>query len=52
MTKQEDVLIAMDRCKVTDSTLTDGDVFTTADFTALAQGSNNQDTTITIYTNY
>ncbi len=50
--KTQDVLIAMDRCKVTDSTLTDGDVFTTADFTALAQGSNNQDTTITIYTNY
>jgi hypothetical protein len=50
--KTKDVLIAMDRCKVTDSVLTDGDVFTTADFTALAQSSNNQDTTITIYTNY
>lgn len=50
--KTQDVLIAMDRCKVTDSTLPDGDVFVTSDFTAIAQSSNNQDTTITIYTNY
>ena len=50
--KTKDVLIAMDRCKVTDSSLPDADVFVTSDFTALAQGSKNQDTTITIYTNY
>lgn len=48
----QDIVIAMDRCKVTDAVLTDGDVFTTSDFTAIAQGSTNQDTTITIYTNY
>tara|TARA_R100000951_G_scaffold25649_1_gene21814 strand:+ start:804 stop:1970 length:1167 start_codon:yes stop_codon:yes gene_type:complete len=50
--KTQDVLIAMDRCKITDSGLEKGDVFYTNPFTALAQSSNNQDTTITIYTNY
>lgn len=46
------LIIALDRCKITDSTLTEGDVFISSDFTAIGQKSVNQSTTISLYTNY
>lgn len=48
----KDTLIALARCKVTESQFTDGDVFATSEFTAIGQSSKQQDTTITMYNNF
>lgn len=48
----KDTILALDRCKVTEPTFTDGEVFATSEFTAIGQSSKNQDTTITMYNNF
>lgn len=48
----KDTILALDRCKVTDAVFTDGEVFSTSEFTAIGQSSKNQDTTITMYNNF
>lgn len=48
----KDTILSLDRCKVTDATFTDGEVFSTSEFTAIGQSSKNQDTTITMYNNF
>lgn len=48
----KDTLISLDRCKVTESAFTDGDVFATSEFTAIGQSSKEQNTTITMYNNF
>ena len=48
----KDTILSLDRCKVTESQFTDGEVFATSEFTAIGQSSKNQDTTITMYNNF
>lgn len=48
----KETLISLDKCKITESQFVEDETFATSEFTAVAQRSDKQNTTITIYTNF